>query len=304
MFSARIRRMLLPAALAAASVVVLGASGSAGGADYPTCLGEPATIVGTEGNDNLTGTGGDDVIASLGGDDVVVGGGGLDLICGGDGNDTLIATTGANSFFDGAMISGDAGDDRIQASSDALVLADYEGSPAPVTVDLVTGKASGWGADTLIRVQYVYGSYFDDSLTGTNRYDALAGFAGNDTIAGGGGGDLLSGGPGDDSIDGGPGKDELDYTNAPTGVHVNLAKATASGWGADRLRSIEQVDGSHHADVLVGSARADVLVGGAGNDRLYGGGGKDRLYGDRGKDRADGGPAIDVCRAEKTVRCP
>jgi hypothetical protein len=35
--------MLLPAALAAASVVVLGASGSAGGADYPTCLGEPAT---------------------------------------------------------------------------------------------------------------------------------------------------------------------------------------------------------------------------------------------------------------------
>jgi serralysin len=202
------------------------------------------------------------------------------------------------------MISGDAGDDRIPASSGVLALADYEASPAPVTVNLATGTATGWGNDTLVRVQIVYGSHFDDSLTGSNGFNAIAGFAGNDTIAGAGGPDLLSGGPGDDSIDGGSGRDELDYGNAPTGVHLSLAKGTAGGWGVDRLRSIEQVDGSHHADVLVGGSHADDLEGGGGNDRLNGGSGKDRLYGGKGKDRADGGPARDVCRAEKMVRCP
>jgi Ca2+-binding RTX toxin-like protein len=89
MFSARMRRMVLLAALASASVAALGATASAGGADYPTCLGEPATIVGTDGNDTIRGTDGDDVIAALGGDDTVIGGGGFDMVCGGDGNDTL-----------------------------------------------------------------------------------------------------------------------------------------------------------------------------------------------------------------------
>jgi Ca2+-binding RTX toxin-like protein len=305
MFSGRIRRMLLPAVLAAASVVVvLGASASAG-ATYPTCLGEPATIVGTDGNDHLTGTDGNDVIAALGGDDVVNGGGGLDMICGGDGNDTLVATTGGNWFFDAAMISGDAGDDRIQGAKDTLVEASYEGSPEPVNVNLTTGAETGWGNDTLVGVTVVDGSRLNDVLTGSARQDGLYGGPGNDTLSGLAGNDWLGGGPGADNIDGGTGRDWLDYYDATTAVRVGLGKHTASrGAGADTFRSVEMVYGSRFADVLVGGPGPDRLDGNAGNDKLYGGGGRDELNGGKGKDFADGGPARDVCRAETHVHCP
>lgn len=60
------------------------------------CLGEPATIVGTEGNDTLVGTPGRDVIVALGGNDTVQALGGDDKVCGGDGNDFLDGGTGTD----------------------------------------------------------------------------------------------------------------------------------------------------------------------------------------------------------------
>jgi serralysin len=308
MWARNIRRAALATALALAACGIAGASASPAAADWPSCLGEPATIVGTEGNDTIAGTSRDDVIVGLGGDDVITSGGSseLDLICGGDGNDSVIVTTGGDGFFpfNAAAVSGDAGDDRIQGSRDTFVVADYESSPQPVTVDLGAGTESGWGNDTLVRVTAVEGSPHDDVLSGSDASDGLYGEAGDDTIAGLGGGDYLSGGSGTNSIDGGAGRDWLDDWDAPTGVHVNLAKGTAAGWGEDTLRSIEQVYGSKHADTLVGGAGADRLDGLGGNDRLYGQAGKDHLDGGKGRDRADGGPARDVCHAERTVRCP
>ena len=110
---------------------------------------------------------------------------------------------------------------------------------------------------------------------------------------------------GNDTIDGGSGRDWLDYFDAPAGVRVSLAKGTATGGaGADTFRSIEAVFGSEHADTLIGGPRSDRLEGSRGNDRLYGGGGKDTLLGESGRDRADGGPARDICRAERMVHCP
>jgi len=73
----------------------------------PTCAGLVATIVGTEGNDQLTGTGGNDVIVALGGNDVVSGGAGRDTICGGEGNDVLSGGTGQD------LLLGEAGNDRL-----------------------------------------------------------------------------------------------------------------------------------------------------------------------------------------------
>ena len=60
------------------------------------CLGEPATIVRTEGNDTLVGTPGRDVIVALGGNDTVQALGGDDKVCGGDGNDFLDGGTGTD----------------------------------------------------------------------------------------------------------------------------------------------------------------------------------------------------------------
>jgi Ca2+-binding RTX toxin-like protein len=307
MYSLRPRVVLLASALAAAALV-LGVSASSASAPWPTCLGEPATLVGTDGNDTITGTSGDDVIAVLGGDDVVVSGGSsdYDLVCGGDGNDSLISTAGGEAFIEWTVVSGDAGNDRIQGNRETITEADYEESPEPVTVNLGAGTESGWGNDTLIRVDIADGSQFNDVLTGSDQeFEGLYGNAGDDTISGLGGVDYLGGEAGTNSIDGGPGSDWLDYWDAPSGARVDLAKRTAaSGWGTDSFRSMENVYGSKHADTFIGNAGPNRFSGNKGNDRLYGAKGKDVLLGQDGRDRADGGPARDLCSAERKVHCP
>ncbi|MGH8006862.1 MAG: MopE-related protein [Candidatus Binatia bacterium] len=64
------------------------------------CLGQPATIIGTNGIDVILGTPGPDVIVGKGGIDTIDGLGGNDVICGGNGADVLIGGPG-NDVIDG-----------------------------------------------------------------------------------------------------------------------------------------------------------------------------------------------------------
>jgi hypothetical protein len=59
------------------------------GTATPTCLGKPATKVGTGAANTINGGSGADVIVGLGGNDTIDGRGGKDIICGGAGNDRL-----------------------------------------------------------------------------------------------------------------------------------------------------------------------------------------------------------------------
>lgn len=122
----------------------------------------------------------------------------------------------------------------------------------------------------------------DDVINGTTGKDAMLGNLGDDRIAALGNDDSLKGGAGDDTLQGGPGADRLrggngvdtaSYSDATSGVTVNLFTGAASGGDAagDRLSSIENVTGSPHGDTLAGDARANRLEGGAGNDTLSGG---------------------------------
>jgi uncharacterized delta-60 repeat protein len=67
-----------------------------GGTDHTRCLHRKATIVGTNGPDEITGTPHRDVIAALGGRDKVRALGGPDVICGGKGKDELFGGAGRN----------------------------------------------------------------------------------------------------------------------------------------------------------------------------------------------------------------
>lgn len=94
--------------------------------DTPTCAGFPATIVGTEGNDNIVGTTGRDVIVGLGGADVIRGLSGADIICGGPGRDRLLGGKQADLLIggeDGDKLFGDAGRDMLvgEQGNDLLV---------------------------------------------------------------------------------------------------------------------------------------------------------------------------------------
>jgi Ca2+-binding RTX toxin-like protein len=164
----------------------------------------------------------------------------------------------------------------------------------------------------------IVGSNGHDNLFGTSKDDQIYGYAGDDVLRGGAGNDLIHGqsgndliidGFGDDTYFGGLGTDTVSYENAPQGaagtfaVRVDLAAGHASsGFGQDRLFSIEHAVGSVHADELLGDNSAnllaglggddlllgadvdDVLQGGAGNDILVGGDGADRLLGEAGDD--------------------
>jgi hypothetical protein len=87
--------------------VSLDAANAPPGPGTPTCLGKPATIVGTDAAELLTGTPAGDVIVAGGGDDVVKAGAGNDRVCGGDGKDELRGQGGSDK------LNGEASRDRL-----------------------------------------------------------------------------------------------------------------------------------------------------------------------------------------------
>ena len=92
----------------------------------PTCRGQEATIVGTNGRDVLRGTNGPDVIVGLGGDDVIDARGGDDVVCGGPGNDVVQGGYGDDRVYGQSgndVINGGPGDDRISGGAGRDVMA-------------------------------------------------------------------------------------------------------------------------------------------------------------------------------------
>jgi Ca2+-binding RTX toxin-like protein len=139
--------------------------------------------------ENLIGTLLSDTLAGTGGNNLLEGNGGNDSLNGGAGNDTLKGSAG-NDVFDGG------------ANND---LVDYSGANVGVRVDLSNAAAqnTNFGTDTLIGIENIIGSGFNDTLTGSSSANTLLGGAGNDSLVGGGGSDSLDGGTGNDRMLGG-----------------------------------------------------------------------------------------------------
>ncbi|WP_158235486.1 hypothetical protein [Caulobacter sp. FWC2] len=248
-------------------------------------------LLGSAFADRLTGDNLSNRLVGNGGDDVLRGGGGDDALYGGLGDDILDG--GAN---------GQWGDE-----------ASYADATNGVTVDLSKSgpQATGWGNDTLIDIESVDGSAFNDVLTGSVGADTLYGNNGNDVLRGGAGDDVLVGGNGDDIVDGGDGFDTVNFGLfnsgdwAFSGATVDLSVATAQGPAGQQktYTSIERVVGGVGADVLKagatgatleGSDGADILYGGAGDDILDGGDGDDTFYIGVGADKVTGGFGTDT----------
>ena len=205
-------------------------------------------VTGSAFNDTLTGDANANVLKGGAGDDVLVGHGGADTLDGGDGHDT----------------------------------ASYADSATAVQVDLTAAVQHGGDAegDTLVSIENVTGSAFNDTLTGDANANVLKGGAGDDVLVGHGGADTL---------DGGVGRDTANYADSATAVQVDLTAAVQHGGDAegDMLVSIENVTGSAGNDTLTGDANANVLKGGAGDDVIYGSEGHDTIDGGVGTDTVD-----------------
>jgi len=168
-------------------------------------------------------------------------------------------------------------------------MASYNGVAVAVTVNLVTGTASGGDAqgDTFSGIENVRGTAQGDTLIGDDADNLLLASAGNDELTGNGGDDALHGGAGADVMDGGEGSDFVAYTGSPAGVTVNIASQSASGGDAagDSITGIENVTGSDVNDTLTGDNEPNTFAPNAGNDLVDGAGGGDTVsYGTRLED--------------------
>ncbi|PTQ89028.1 nidogen-like domain-containing protein [Agitococcus lubricus] len=96
-------------------------------------------------------------------------------------------------------LRGAAGNDTIDGGA-GIDVASYEYAANAVTVNLMTGRSSGAdGADTLLNIENITGSAYNDVLTGNEYNNFIIGNAGNDTLTGGLGNDTLSGRTGNDT---------------------------------------------------------------------------------------------------------
>ena len=123
---------------------------------------------------------------------------------------------------------------------------DYSHAPAGVTVSLLLQGApqnmGGAAWDTLINIESLRGSAFDDTLISN----------GNSSV--------LEGGPGNDTLIGQPGGNEtVSYEHAPGPVTVDLSvtgpQDTISA-GIDTISNFEVVRGSAYNDTLTGNGNS------------------------------------------------
>ena len=307
-----------------------------GGADH-IWTGAHGYAAAGAGDDTVHGSAGRDVIYPEDGDDSVDGGGGEDdevrfladagvtvdlgqsgpqatgegtdtianveWVRGADGDDVLVGSPGVDRLFGGPgndRLEGRGGDDRLEGEG-GRDTARYAAALAAVTVDLGAAAPQahgGAGSDTLVGVEGVTGSVYDDVLFGDGGPNAVDGGVGGDTIEGRGGDDLLTGGGGagaddPDYLDGGPGVDTISYAERAGPVAVALDGSAHDGaTGPDGV----PVEGDQDVEVenVVGGLAGDRLTGSAGPNSLRGGKGADVLTGGFGADVLDGGRGVDT----------
>ena len=256
------------------------------GNDFIQGRGGNDQIFGSAGNDNISGDFGVGVLTG-GGDDNLDGGEGHDIVRGRDGDDAVLGGSG-DDFVEGGI-----GNDLVDGGDGWDRAAFFSMATTGVVVDLnMQGVAqdTNQGMDTLIGIEHVSGTAFDDILIGDGGDNWLRSGVGtdSDTISGNGGNDLIEVGGGTHTLDGGTGVDTLslfgnstDITSA--GVTFSLAlqgAAQDTQQGMMTATGFENLSGSIHGDVLEGDDGANILLGDLGGDELFGGDGDDVLYGD------------------------
>ena len=314
-------------------------------ADNLNGYGGADVINGGAGNDVLSGDDGDDVLYGNQDRDVSYGGLGSDTVYGGDGDDTLwhgdnrvpglahddgavdalYGEAGADSIFIGLgdFADGGADYDRVYVS----FFARTTGLTLDLNTDLATATARLQAASgaTLLNFEEldVYGTRFNDTLTGSARVDRLFGGEGDNILYGLADDDILSGGYGNDNLYGGTGADTFYYvggTDFEYGEAGNdqfwlgssfagdtiIVGALAIDGGADidtidfsRLSvavsfSLGQTAPQPVAGGTVTVVNIENVIGSNGPDLLYGTAGPNTIYGMAGNDTIVAGAGADI----------
>ncbi|MFA7083614.1 MAG: hypothetical protein WC141_03655, partial [Arcobacteraceae bacterium] len=277
------------------------------------------TIKGNNHKNIIDGGAGNDTIYGVAGDNILKGGAGYDMIYSGSGNDYIDGETDTDTVNyqnseHGVIVrldkpKGDQDKDYVLSHENINIKYKdpfHENINGQNIYNVGTLEGS-IGAlkykDTLVSIEDVIGSKFDDIIFGSGGTNYIEGMGGDDKIFSGGGINFIDGGAGSDWIS----YYKADYININTllpdggvndnymrdiqGITVTMAtdftmvKETTSGRLIDLIKDIEQVRGTAANDVIIGKNGVDQTFWGlGGDDRLWGGNGADKLYGGDGDD--------------------
>ncbi len=225
-------------------------------------------------------------------DDTLEGDEGINVLQAGDGDDALLGNGGTDILAPGA------GTDRVDGGEGSDTV-DYADLFLGIHVDLVQGTAFHLDGDyaptgitdTLVSIENVRGTAFDDRILGNSEDNLVLGSMGRDRLDLGGGHDLV------------------DYTDLvfagdqglwiDLGVQANwdldaLPQAQDQGYQVQWLAHVEEIHGSSSGDRIYGTDGNETLDGGAGIDELRGRGGDDLFLGHNDGDRIHGGDGNDT----------
>jgi Ca2+-binding RTX toxin-like protein len=289
--------------------VLLNAGIGIGGDAAGDVLNDVENLVGSLFNDLLIGSAVANVLAGGLGNDILQGLGGADTLNGNFGTDTASYTdsaagvtvnlaTNVNTGGDAAgdnlisienligsdfadTLTGDAGANVLEGGTGADILnggsgsdtASYADSSGGVSVNLFTGLNRGGDAagDTLISIENLIGSSFNDSLSGDAGANRLDGGAGADTLAGGAGNDTYVVDNAGDVVreNAGQGLDTV-FASVDFTLGANVENLTLSGAAITGV-------GNADANVITGNDNDNLLDGRGGADTLNGGNGSDTV---------------------------
>lgn len=224
----------------------------------------------------IFGLGNADLISGNDGNDTLEGGPGNDTLSGGNGNDKLLGGAGNDTLgvgFSNDRLAGNDGNDTLNggAGTDTVTYAYAIGG---ITVSLARSGSQitgGSRSDTLLSIENLIGSKYDDNLAGSSAANRLDGGLGNDTLNGGIGADSMTGGNGSDRYYVDHARDRVVETTSSltTGgndtVYSSLSAYTLSAH-VENLRLLSSGTASG-----TGNALNNTLYAGAGNNVLSGG---------------------------------
>ena len=258
---------------------------------------------GGDGNDTLYANRGNDTLSGGAGDDVLMDGNVPDYI-----DNLRQQYPGKTIVYENGLTPDDSGNDLFDGG-DGFDSVSYFYAKGAIGVEMAAGRvADGTGAtDRLISIERIYGSRFDDTMTGGAASETLVGNDGDDLFLTGredapGVADFYYGGAGNDTFRF-QHRGDLNF-NGGDGYDTLIVEVSGSSWnwgdnmehfiGGSGADEITQNVAHAHADWLEGRGGDDTLVGSNGNDRLEGGDGDDQLSGRNGDDSLVGGFGTDI----------
>jgi VCBS repeat-containing protein len=266
-------------------------------------------LSGLDGNDVLNGRGGADLLIGGSGNNTLNGGAGADAanygaapssvsinlaegsgangfggtdsfidvenVTGSNFADTLSGDGNANTLNGGVgddLLNGRGGN-NVLIGGDGVDTALFSDATSAVMVNLQANSASNGlgGTDTLLTIENLVGSVFNDTLQGDANTNRLDGGAGDDALTGRGGNDVyLVDSVGDSVVEvSGEGTDEVQTALISYVLPVHVETLTYTGTSAftgTGNGSVNSITGGVGNDVLDGGAGADTLTGLGGND--------------------------------------